>query len=433
MKNPNIIFMISHDTGRYLNCYGHQVETPELNRLAEEGVRFDRYFCPSPQCSPSRGSILTGRYPHNNGLIGLAHLGFHIDENITTLPMALQNAGYETSLIGFSHETIGETEQGVTSSTNQLGYDRYEEVPGSRSPEVAKRSIELLKEKADGSSDQPFFLNIGFEETHRPFGEYESYEDHPDDIEVLPYLPDTPNVRKDLAQFHGSVKVLDQAVGDIVRSLKELNLEENTIVIYTTDHGIAFPRAKGTLKEVGLETALICYSPKLVNGGRVVSELLCNVDIMPTLLDLGGVDIPEGLDGKSFAPLLKGADGEGREEFFCELTWHDKYHPMRGIHTNRYKFIRNFEDGPKIYMPYDIHSSLSGQDVREEFYVQNEPEELYDLENDPLEEQNLIHDSSYSEVAETLRGKLRNWMESTNDPLLNGPVPGIQAPEWDGE
>ncbi|HEX6923205.1 MAG TPA: sulfatase-like hydrolase/transferase, partial [Bacillales bacterium] len=271
MKRPNIIFMISHDTGRYLNCYGHQVETPELNRMAEEGVRFDRYFCPAPQCSPSRGSILTGRYPHNNGLIGLAHLGFHIEDNITTLPMALQNAGYETSLIGFSHETIGETEQGVTSSTNKLGYDRYEEIHGSRSPEVAKRTIEFLKEKADDPSDQPFFVNIGFEETHRPFDEYESYEDHPDDIEVLPYLPDTSKVRKDLAQFHGSVKVLDQAVGNILRTLNETNLEENTIVIYTTDHGIAFPRAKGTLKEAGLETALICYSPRLLEGGRVVS------------------------------------------------------------------------------------------------------------------------------------------------------------------
>lgn len=430
MNRPNIVFMISHDTGRYLGCYDHQVETPELNRLADEGVRFDQYFCPAPQCSPSRGSILTGRYPHNNGLIGLAHLCFHINEGVTTLPMALQKAGYETTLIGFSHETIGETEKGVYSSTNKLGYERYEEVKGARAPQVAERAVAFLREKAQESSDQPFFANIGFWETHRSFDEYEPYADDAAEVKVPSYLPDTPNVRKDIAQFNGSVKVLDQAVGNIVRALKETGLEENTILIYTTDHGIAFPRAKGTLKDAGLETALIFYCPKLFGRGRVLQELLCNVDMMPTLLELADAPTPQGLDGKSFVPLLKGESVDVREEFFCELTWHDKYHPMRGIRTKRYKYVKNFEDGPQVYMPVDIHRSLSGPDVREQFYVSNEPEELYDLENDPLEEHNVIHDERYANVAEELRIKVKKWMKSTNDPLLCGPIPGIESAKW---
>ncbi len=261
MKRPNIIFMITHDTGRYLGTYGHQVETPNLDKLAENGVRFDQYYCPAPQCSPSRGSILTGKYPHNNGLIGLAHLGFHINEGETTTPNELRKAGYETSLIGFSHETIGEEEFGQYSSTYKLGFDRYEAIEGARSPRVADKTIEFLKEKADKDDDQPFYANVGFWETHRSFDEYEPLADDVDSINVIDYLPDTPNIRKDLSQFHGSVKVLDEAVGRIMHALEETGLSDNTIVIFTTDHGIAFPRAKGTMKDAGLETALIFLQP----------------------------------------------------------------------------------------------------------------------------------------------------------------------------
>jgi N-sulfoglucosamine sulfohydrolase len=435
MNKPNIIVMISHDTGRYLGCYGHSVETPELDRLAEEGVRFDLYFCPAPQCSPSRGSILTGLYPHNNGLIGLAHLGFSIHEDVTTLPKELKKVGYETSLIGLSHETIGDVplEPRVFTSGHKLGYDRYVKVKNERAPEVADAVIEFLKEKANDESGQPFYLNVGFWETHRPFDEYEPYADDVETVEVLPYLPDTPNVRKDISLMNGSIKVLDKAVGRIANTLRETGLDRNTILIYTTDHGIAFPRAKGTLKDSGLETALIVYAPKMFGKGRVIKNLLCNVDLMPTLLELAGAQIPEGLDGKSFAGLLRGDDVEIRDEFFCELTWHDKYHPMRGIRTKRYKYVRNFEDGPMIYMPVDCHRSLTGQEVREQFYVPNEPEELYDLENDPLEQNNLILNERYIEVAAELREKVKSWMESTNDPLLHGPIPGVESKKWKEE
>ncbi|MFM9279887.1 sulfatase family protein [Paenibacillus jiagnxiensis] len=430
MSKPNIVFMISHDTGRYLSCYGHQVPTPELDRLAAEGVRFDEYYCTAPQCSPSRGSILTGKYPHNNGLVGLAHLNFHIREDQTTLPMAMHEAGYDTTLIGFSHETIGEEEKGTYSSTNKLGYQNYLGIEGSRAPQVAETAIEFLQKKANEPDGLPFFANIGFWETHRSFDEYDDIKDDINQVQVPPYLPDTENIRKDLAQFHGSVKVLDEAVGRIMRTLKETGLEDNTIVVYTTDHGIAFPRAKGTMKDAGLETALIMYSPKLIEGGRVIKEILCNIDIMPTLLELADGSIPADLDGKSFASLLRGEKKAVRDDFFCELTWHDKYHPMRGIRTTRYKYVQNFEDGPKIYMPVDIHRSISGPDVREEFYVPNEPEELYDLEKDPLEYTNLIDDPDYAEVARELRTKVEQWMSSTDDPLLHGPVEGIESAKW---
>ncbi|GKU84718.1 sulfatase [Niallia sp. NCCP-28] len=435
MNKPNIIFMISHDTGRYLGCYGHQVETPEIDKLAEKGIRFDQYYCPAPQCSPSRGSILTGLYPHNNGLIGLAHLGFAIKDEITTLPQAMQKAGYETALIGLSHETIGTPppiEDRVFSSTYKLGYDRFEEVKGDRSPYVAKKAIEFLNEKSSNSSHQPFYLNIGFFETHRDFDEYEPYADNVEDVEAFAYLPDTPNVRKDISLLNGSAKVLDKAIGEIMECIHNSELSKNTIVIFTTDHGLAFPRAKGTFKDAGLETALLISGPE-INGSQINQNLLCNIDLMPTLLELAGAPIPKELDGRSFAALIKGEKKEIRDEFFCELTWHDRYHPMRGIRTNQYKYVKNFADGPNIYMPFDAHKSLSGQEVRKEYYVPNVPEELYDLEKDPLEKNNIINEASYSLIAEELRKKVENWMIQTKDPLLKGPVLGVGSKRWEEE
>jgi N-sulfoglucosamine sulfohydrolase len=436
MTKPNIILMISHDTGRYLGCYGRHVATPAIDQMAEDGVRFDRYFCSAPQCSPSRGSMMTGLYAHNHGMIGLSHLGFSIDEEKTTLPKELAKAGYETVLIGLSHETIGEPGGSAFTSSHKLGYERVDVVAepgnpdGNVAPLVADKTIDFLQEKASSAQDRPFFASVGFFETHRDFDAYEPQADPDESIVVPGYLPDTPQVRRDFAQFQGSVKVLDRGIGRIYRALKETGLDQNTLILYTTDHGIAFPRAKGTLLDAGLETALIICWPREIRGGRIQKDLLCNVDLMPTLLEAAGAEIPPGLDGRSFFPLLKEESFAPREAFFCELTWHDRYHPMRGIRTDRFKYIRNFVDGPAVYLPLDIHRSLSGQSVREQYYVPNVPEELYDLLHDPLEEHNLANNEGYAEPLQDLRRRVEEWMLDTCDPLLQGSIPGKEAPEW---
>lgn len=424
MKKPNIIMIISHDTGRYLGCYGKKVETPELDYLAEEGLRFDNYFCSQPQCSPSRGSILTGLNAHNHGMMGLAHMGFSMHKGVSTLPQEMVKNGYETYLYGFNHERINGQED-----AHVLGYQHVEKVEGNLAEKVSDKFIGFLKEKS--SEERPFYASVGFEETHRDFDHYEP--DPLEEIEVPPYLPDTPEVRKDLAYFHGSVKALDKAVGRIAATLQETGLAENTLLIYTTDHGLAFPRAKGTLLDAGLETALIMHWPNRFSGGKVYRNLLCNVDLMPTLLELVGGDVPEGLDGESFLSLIEDKPYKDREEFFCELTWHDRYHPMRGIRTNRYKYIRNFKEGVATYLPLDIHQSLSGQVVREEYYHTNVPEELYDLEKDPLEQINLISNEKYQSTLLQLREKVSSFMHETNDPLLKGDVSGEEAEGWADE
>lgn len=427
MVKPNILMIISHDTGRYLGSYGKKIETPALNQLAEEGIQFNHYFCSQPQCSPSRGSILTGMYGHNHGMLGLAHLGHSMNSQVKTIPSEVKKVGYSTWLFGFHHESIAGNQD-----AEKLGYDHVIKIPTNAASKVTDKLEDFLTEKAN-NDDIPFYASVGFEETHLPVDHFEP--DPIDSVEVPPYLPDTAGVKNDIAHFHGSVKALDSAVGRIMKKLKETGLDKNTILIYTTDHGIPFPRAKGTLLDSGLETALIMRFPEDMynQGGLMKEELLCNIDLMPTLLEAAGADIPEEIDGHSFLPLIAGDDYQPRESFFCELTWHDRYHPMRGIRTNKYKYIRNFEKGPKVYLPLDIHQTLAGQDVRDEYYVPNTEEELYDLHNDPLEQINLADDEQFMEVVKGLRSKVEEWMKATNDPLLHGPVPGEEAPGWKEE
>ncbi|MGX7149975.1 sulfatase [Enterococcus ureasiticus] len=429
---PNIIMMISHDSGKMFPSYGYQVEAPNFERLANSSVQFDNYFCPSPQCSPSRGSILTGLYPHNNGLMGLAHLGFSISENIKTLPMLLKNGGYETVLIGLSHETINEPpkiEDRIFSSTTELGYENYIPVQGDRAPFVANQAIDFLEKR---SKDKPLYLNLGFFETHRDFDEYVPYADSIEDVEVFNFLYDTTETREDVALFNGSLKVLDTAVGEIMDFVENSSYKNNTIMIFTTDHGVPFPGAKGTLKETGLGTVLLIKLPG-IEQPKLKKALLCNVDLMPTILELAGIERPTNIDGKSFADLLTTSKDEGREEFFTEMTWHDQYRPMRGIRTKEYSYVRNFEDGPKVYVTVDAHLSPSGEIMRDKFYVPNESEELYDLSKDPEEQLNVINEPRYGEIAEALRAKVEAWMQTTNDPLLEGPIKGHGSSRWEKE
>lgn len=431
---PNFIMMISHDSGKKFSNYGYKVDSPHFDALANESIQFENFYCPAPQCSPSRGSMLTGKYPHRNGLMGLAHLGFSISRGTKTLPSILNQNGYETVLIGLSHETINEppkVEDRVFSSTTDLGYQKYIPVDGDRAPKVAEKVIEYLEKRKN--KIYPFYLNVGFFETHRDFDEYLPYADDIKSVEVFDFLDDTLEVREDISLFNGSMKVLDEAVGNIFEYVKNSRYEDNTFIIFTTDHGVAFPGAKGTLKASGLETALLIKLPGKHNIHQQKKALLCNVDLMPTILELAGIEAPKGIDGMSFASVLNASNDEGREEFFTEMSWHDRYQPMRGIRTKNFSYVKNFEDGPKVYVTVDAHLSLSGKAMRDKFYVPNEPEELYDLSNDPNETINLINDSDYKEIAHELRNKVVNWMKETGDPLLKGKIKGHGSSRWKKE
>ena len=409
-SRPNIIEVICHDLGQYVGCLGAPIETPNIDGLAADGVLFSSYACTAAQCSPSRGSIMTGRYPHNNGLVGLAHIGWELGANEVTLPMYLNRAGYHTRLIGHQHENT---------EVPMLGYQVHDNVKID-ALSVADALGEFLR--GDAQSRQPFFVSCGITEPHRPY-EREGYDrDDPDTLEVLPYLPDRPGIREDLAGLHGLIWRLDEAVGRMRELLEASGLADNTIFVFTTDHGIAMPRAKGTCYDPGIGTTLIVRWPAQFSGGRVQDELLTNCDLLPTILDLAGADVPEHVEGRSFLELLDEDDRyEPRDHIFAEMSWHDQYNPMRAVRTNRYKYVRNFGRRPLVYMPADIYVAPAGEAMKEDFYNEVRPrEELYDLDRDPLEMSNVIDGEAYDDIAWTLRTRVHNWMVETNDPLLYG-------------
>lgn len=418
---PNIILIITHDTGQHIGCYeGCSVSTPNLSQLAAEGIVFNNYFCTAPQCSPSRGSIITGRYPHQHGLMGLTHRGWELNQDEKILGTLFQENGYRTYLFGLQHET---------GDVSRLGYQTVcSDTPNAK--DVSYLVSDFLhqegKDKSNGMQKEPFFVMVGLWETHRPFSRpgYEYID--PDDIELPSYLPDAPGIRQDVARFYGQVKAVDEAVGVIWQSLKDADLDDVTAVIYTTDHGPAFPRAKGMLYDPGTKTALVIRWPEGVQAGVVCDELLSNVDLLPTLLEMTGGKVPENIAGKSFAGLLRGQPYESRNHVFTELTWHDRYNPMRAIRTERFKYIRNFSGNlPLVYVPRDILKELGKEEVIAEYYSSLRPqEELYDLLNDPDEMQNLADNPEYADVKGKLKEELEKWMAETHDPLLNGHVEG---------
>ena len=279
-RRDNVLLVHWHDLGRYLGAYGHtDVSSPRLDQLAAQGILFTRAHATAPLCSPSRGSLFTGRYPQSNGLVGLAHHGWEYRAGVRTLPHILSESGWYTALFGMQHET---------SYPSKLGFDEFD-VSNSYCEYVVEQAISWLSDPPE----QPFLLTAGFFETHRPYP-HERYDPaEADDVVVPDYLPDTGDVRQDLAEFYGSIAVADAAVGQLLDTLEQTGLDESTWVVFMTDHGPALPRAKSTLYDAGTGIALIVRPPSNAPvEAQAYDELFSGVDLLPTLLELLGLDIP---------------------------------------------------------------------------------------------------------------------------------------------
>src|SRR5258707_2314340 len=237
-KKPNILYIHSHDTGRYVQPYGYAMSTPRMQRLAEEGVLFRKAFCAAPTCSASRACLLTGQYGHNNGMMGLAHRGWSLNDYRQHIVHPLREAGYHSALVG---------EQHIAKRPDIIGFDQVVKIDTTHVETVAPAAIEIIAEPIP----QPFFLSVGFFETHRDFLGPSSVRDA---LYSLPpaNLPDTPETRRDMAAYKASARSLDQGVGEVLEALDEQGLADNTLIIFTTDHGLAFPGAKATLFDPGL-------------------------------------------------------------------------------------------------------------------------------------------------------------------------------------
>lgn len=426
----NVIYIHTHDSGRILSPYGYKVPTPKLECFSKKAAVFRNAYCVSPTCSPSRASMLTGTYPHQNGMMGLAQRGFTLDYK-KHLAAYLSGHGYRTVLCGIQHE--GGWYLDLGNAAQALGYqEELTAGPGKRRQEDMgewdrENALRVCKWLESYGGQDPFFLSYGMYATHRRFPDWIDKDICPD-YAVPPYpVPDSQETRRDFAGYLMSVRGADQCFGLVADCLKDRGLWENTIVIFTTDHGIANPFAKCTLFDTGTGVALMLRIPG-GGSGRVIDSLVSHLDVFPTLCGLLGMEEPDWLEGKSLIPLLEGTAEQVREEVFGEMNFHTSYEPARSVRTCRHKYIRYYDESylglnqsnidESLTKDYFMNRGLSGQ--------VKQAEALYDLVYDPGERHNLAGKTEYDGILRKMRNKLAHFQEQTRDPLLHGDIP-IQA------
>jgi N-sulfoglucosamine sulfohydrolase len=421
----NILYLHTHDTGRYIEPYGHAVPTPSLMELARGGTIFRNAHAAAPTCSPSRAAMLTGTSPHSCGMLGLAHRGFQLHDYGRHLARVLGAHGWETVLCGIQHEAPRAEMIGYSRILGEQGYVMRELM---KDPNFSSAAWDLANAdrvcayiRSAGSG--PFFISYGMFNTHREFPK-EPFPVDPDYVSVPPEIADTRANRADMAAFIGSAAIVDRCVGRVLDALREAGRDRETLVIFTTDHGIPFPESKSALYDTGTGVALILRYPGNSAAGQAVDALVSQLDLFPTICDLAGIPRPDWLQGHSLVPVLRGDKEEVRDELFAEVTFHSAYEPLRSVRTRRYKLVVRYGDDLR-FTPANVDDCPSKKLLIESGYRERRPDRimLFDLYLDPLERVNRAADPDYAAVLQDLTRRLEGWMRETDDPLLRGPVP----------
>jgi len=426
-SRPNIVIIVSDDQGKLdLGCYGNELcTTPNLDSLAREGMRLTSAFTPTAICTPSRSAFLTGLYPHRSGAYGFRS----INPGVRTLPELIAKAGYRTGIIGKVHVSpLNQFPFEVMAGVGQLGFGR----------DVDKYAAEVKKFLKE-TKDKPFFLMVSYADPHRPFpkkgikkGRAAEVPDPHDPRKVLipPFLFDTPETRVEIAQYYDAIRRMDRGVGLVLKALREQGKEGNTAIFFTSDNGMPFPFAKTTLYDAGINMPFIVRWPGVVKRGSVCDAMVSFIDILPTCLDIAGATIPGDIDGRSFLPVLRGEKRQLREAVFASHTDHARKPrvPSRAIRTRRYKYIYNFR--PDLEFKNNAMNSPTWKSMLQKAktdpkvaarvrLLKSRPrEELYDLNTDPHELNNVAEDSVSRPVLLKLRSRLRKWMTKQKDPFL---------------
>lgn len=434
-KRLNILFItaddMNHDSPGVMGCPIRDI-TPNIDRLASEGMLFTNAHVSIAVCQPSRSALMTGRYPVRNGARGFEP----IDTSVPTLQEQLRKAGYLN---------------GIMSKNNHLqpkekfcwDYDiGLDELEQGRVPSLYYRYAKAFFDKAK-SAGKPFFLMANSNDPHRPFAETEGEKNKapaakvsrtikPEEVVVPGFLPDIPGVRQELAQYFTSVHRCDETVGEILRALKDAGCEDNTLVMFLSDNGMSFPYSKTNCYLFSTRTPWIARWPGKVAPNIKCAEFISGVDYMPTMLAAAGLDQVTGMDGKSFVPLMEGAKQEWRDKVFTEFhqTAGSRDFPMRCVQNAQYGYIYNaWSDGARSFKN-EAQGGISFGAMREaaktdpkiaervNFFLKRVPEELYDLKADSSALKNLANDPAQKQALDTMRGHMREHLKTVGDYLL---------------
>lgn len=440
---PNIIFILSDDhSAPYLSSYGHlDVKTPNIDRLAQEGIRFNRAYTTAPQCVPSRASLMTGRSVVD---VRMTRFSAPLPVDIVTYPELLRKADYFTGICGRNFHLDGsktppETEQVFNQYQLRTFNKRVDYLNPGSNDEVLGQFQEFLSRVPIG---KPFFIQVGYNDPHRPFNA-KKYEPDPSKIHIPDGMPDTKELRKDLAGHYGEIQRLDHYVGLLLDELDKKGLSENTLIVFMGDNGAALLRGKGTLYDMGIHVPLLARLPGVIKKGSVSDALISGEDIAPTFLEIAGADIPESITGKSFLPVLLNPSAEIRALVFAERGAHGSGLPTntanfdlgRTVVSKKYKLIYtalwqlpyhpvDFAGQPiwKELQKLNANGSLDTRFSKLFFSKERPMFELFDLHEDPNEYNNLAGRPEVAEIEKNLKAKLQEWMILNQD-FLPLPVP----------
>lgn len=420
VTRPNIVWISCEDISPHLGCYGDQVaKTPNLDRLAAEGMRFTNCFTSSPVCAPVRSGIITGMYPTT---IGTHHMRTSHVRREGELPTPYQTVPppYVKAFTEFMRAA-------GYYCTNNAKTD-YQFADFSYTPlTIWDECSRTAHWKNRPDKNQPFFAVFNDTRTHESQTWQEPEMTDPNSVEVPPYYPDTPPVRKSIARLYDQIHKMDTRAGEILRELDEAGLTDNTIIFFWGDHGDGLPRAKRWPYDSGTKIPLIIKWPGKINPGTVNSDLINSIDFGPTVLSMAGVDIPVWMQGRAFLGDQKSTP---REYVVAHRDRFDEsYDMMRAVRDKHFRYVRNYYTNLPyiIWLPYRNNSPIMKELYRLEekdslndvqklwFRSTRDPEELYDCDADPYHIHNLAHDQKYKGELQRLRAVLDKWQLDTHD------------------
>lgn len=433
--SPNLVMITVDDMSRdSIGSYGCSIPdiTPNIDRLAAEGVSFDRAYVNIAICQPCRAVWLTGRYPHRNGALGFDP----ISEGVPTLPETLKTAGYYTAVIGKVPHTLPSRQEAFDyrKPRNELGQ--------GRSPQAYAQSVAEAINNAT-AQQKPFFVMANIHDPHRPFAgsQQEKWNPRPEvrrtitpEEAIVPeFLPDLKPVRRELSEYFTSVHRADESVGAILETIEQQGRRDSTWVLFVSDHGMALPFSKTNCYPASNRSPWILRSPDGKEAGkRDAVHFISGIDVTPTLLQIAGLPVMDGCDGKSILPLLSGESDPSRDRVFTMInrTSGRNEYPMRAVTTASHVYIWNaWSDGEKVFK----NESQSGRSMRAmrraskqdpelaarvELFLKRTPEELYRWDQNEACLNNLVQQSQEADNLGKLRLQLRHWMEQTDDPQL---------------